>query len=363
MSTENTLDTAPASDLGAESAKMDAGKETGSQTSTPAAASGAQAGIDKSIGEKLADIKAGKDATAASTGQTPVTAGANGVYTPNYKYRAAMQDKELDAFWRPLVKDADSEKKVKELFTKVEAFDYLKNKTESVEGNFKSLKEDYDSQNTIVQKIVGSIKNNDLDSAFRNIGLSDDQIIRWAAKKVDYLQMMNQLPPDQRAAIEQQQHAVVQNQDYQDQLNQMQSQFEVQATQARELQMEMVLSRTEVNQAASFWDQKMGQTGAFRDLVIEEGQKAWFTQGVDLNAEQATARVMQRFGKFIDLQGHAPQTQVQPQNQTVATPGQVAAAKPVIPAINGTSKTPIKKQFQSLDEIKKYNKERQQLEA
>lgn len=349
MSTENTQNTTPVSGASIESAPANTGTE-----SITAAASTPPPMIEKSIGEKIADIKAAKDASAQ--GAAPVVPAG---YTPNYKYKAAMQEKELDPFWHALIKDQDSEKKVKEVFTKVEAFDYLKNKHEGITQNFQTLKEDYDSQSALVTKVTGAIQKGDLDSAFRNIGLTDDQIIRWAAKRVDYLQMMNQLPPEQKAAIEQHQQAAYQNQEYQDQLQHMQSQVEAQATQARGLQLDMIMSRPEINQAASFWDSKMGQVGAFRDLVIEEGQKAFAFEQQDLSAEQAAQRVLAKFGRFIDAQGNvASQAQVPTQAQVIQ-PSPAGGQKPIIPAINGTSKTPIKKQFKSIDDIKKYNQERE----
>lgn len=353
MSTEITQDTSSASGVSAESTSANA--ET---TTTPAIEAQANAAADpavdaKSIGDKLADIKAGKSASAPV-----VPAAATPAYTPNFKYRAAMQDKEIDPFWQGLIKDAESEKKVKDIFTKVEAFDYIKSKHESVEQSYNSMKADYDSQNQLVSKVTQAARNKDYDSVFRNIGMNDEDVIRWAAKKVDYLQMMNGLPPEQRAAIEGQQKAALQNQEYQDQLNYMQSQVETQAQQARELQLEMIMTRPEVTHAATFWDGKMGQVGAFRDLVIEEGQKAFAFEQLDLSAEQAVSRVLAKFGKFIDAQGNVASQAAPVAHEQVAQQGIVASQKPIIPTINGTAKTPIKKQFRSLDDIKKYNQER-----
>lgn len=297
--------------------------------------------------------------TATTTVENVVTAP---TYTPNFKYKAAMQEKEIDEFWRPLIKDADSEKKVKEIFTRADAFDYYKSKSELRDKEFDSLRGDFESQSKIVQKVTHAARSGDLDTCFRNIGLSDDAIIRWAAKKVDYLQMMQGLPPDQRMALEQQQQAQFQNQEYEEQLSQMQSQLQAQATQAREVQLDMSLLKPEVSQAVQFWDSKMGYAGAFRDMVVEEGQKAWFTEQKDLSAEQAIARVLQKFGKFIDAQGTVSQGQVPPPTQSLGG-SQAPQAKPVIPVVNGTTKSPIKKQYRSLEDIKKRAKELEQDDA
>jgi len=288
-------------------------------------------------------------------------------YTPNFKYKAAFQEKELDGFWHPLIKDPDSEKKVKEIFTRADAFDMMKDKYEKRDTDYSSLQKDYETQARVVQKVVDARQKSDFDSVFRNLNMTDHEVLQWAAKKIDYLNMMNGLAPEQRTAIERQQQAVYANETYQEQLNETQSLLQQQKTQVVAMQLDIVLSKPEVQQMSTSWDEKMG-SGAFKQAVIEEGQNHWlFTQqqtgqGVVLTPEDAISKVLHKFGKFISLQqgGSAPQestpqgTQYAQQNtQSFAS----TQAKPVIPAIPGSSKTPIKKQFTSLDEIKKHAKE------
>jgi len=283
--------------------------------------------------------------TAVVPPQTPT-------YAPNFKYKAALEEKEIDPFWHGLIKDADSEKKVKELFTRADAFDYMKDKYTKRDTDYTSLREDYETQAKIVSKVTTAVKQQDYDTVFRNLGLNDHQVIQWAAKKVDYMQHMQQLPPEQRAAIERQQQAAFQNQEYQEQLTQMQEEVFAQKSQAREVQLDMTLLKPEISQSVQFWDSKMGYQGAFRDMVIEEAQRAWAIQKVDLLPEQAVARVMQRFGAFIGAQGAPSQAgaTTQTMSEQGATP--VLHQKPVIPVVNGAAKSPIKKQVRSVADIK-----------
>lgn len=276
-------------------------------------------------------------------------------YTPNFKYKAALQEKELDPFWHPLVKDPDSEKKVKEVFTRAEAFDYMKEKLTKRDGDYESLRNDYETQARVVDKVMKAKQAGDHETVFRNLGYTDHDIIQWAAKRVDYLQSMNNLPPEQRAMIERQQQAAQQNSIYQEQMEQMQSQLQSQAAQATQVRLEMSLLKPEIASAVQFWDQKMGQDGAFYNMVVEEGQKAAFLEDTILSPEQAIARVMQKFGKFIDVNGNVSQAQpTSPMNQTMP---QALSQKPVIPTMQGSSKAPIRKQVKTLDDIKKLSKE------
>lgn len=340
-------------------------------TQTPAAggdsaASTASNAATEAINTPAASTSVETPPATVTTPAAPSVPGAPGVpqttaavipaaYVPNFKYKAALQEKELDPFFQGLVKDADSEKKVKDVFTRADAFDYMKEKFSKREQDFNSLQNDFQNQSQIFQKVNQAKAKGDLDSVFRIAGLNEHQVIQWAAKRVDYLQMLQGLPPDQRQALERQQQAVFQNQEYEDRLSQMQQQVQTNASQAREMQLDMSLTRPEVASAVKFWDQKMGYEGAFRDMVIEEAQKEWHFAQKDLSPEQAVAHVLQKFGKFIDAQGAGPQSQVATL-QPAAGP-QAPAQRPSIPVIAGSSKAPIKKQYKSIDELKQRSKE------
>jgi len=345
MSTENTLDTTSSGGTSVEntSSNVDTSSSSGINTS-PSSSSSAPS----------SDLTGGLPPVKEAL---PIAAGAPVIpaYTPNFKYKAALQEKELDPFFRDLVKDADSEKKVKDVFSRADAFDYMKTKYESRDKEFGTLQTDYQNQSAVVQRVNEAKSKGDLDTVFRNVGLNDHQVIQWAAKRVDYLQMMNGLPPEQREAIQQQEQAQIQNQSYQEQMSQMQTDLQSQRVQNRTIMLDQAMSRQDVSQAAGFWDNKMGNQGAFKDMVVEEAQREWYMNKVDLSPEQAVQKVMQRFGKFIDVQNAGSQDSNAFQNQPQAP--QMPQSRPIIPAVPGSSKTPIKRQYKSLDELKARAKE------
>lgn len=351
MNTENVQDTPAPSDVSTESANVNESTTQDTATTTPKTATQV---IAAAKAAQETSVQAPKADAAATTPPPPA-------FVPNFKYKAALQDKELDPFWHPFIKDADSEKKIKEIHTRAEAFDYMKDKLHETSGKYDSLSTDFETQARVVQKVMNGVKTKDYDTVMRNLGITDHDIIQYAARKVDYLQMMQGLPPEQRQALEAQQQAVFQKQDYEEQLAQMQEQIQSQASQAVEVQLDMALTRPEMNAAVGFWDNKMGYNGAFRDLVVEEAQKVAYQEQKTLSVEQAIARVMQKFGKFIDVQNGTPQTfqNTQTNSQQVVTPAQ---AKPIIPAVPGAAKSPIKKQVKTMADIKKRIKELDALE-
>lgn len=266
-------------------------------------------------------------------------------YQPNYKYKAALQEKELDAFWHPLVKDADSEKKVKELFTKVDAFDFVKGKHQTLEQQFNSLQEDYGQVNNTVQRFNQSVKGGDLSSAFRLAGITKGQVFKWTQSQ---LQLM-ELPPEQRQQFEQYENTQHQKSELEQQVSHLQKQYEQQAVQARTTQLDFALGKPDVSRFAEAWDANTGEAGAFRKFVVEEAKKIYYDTQQDISPDQAIANVMQRFGKFLNM-GET----IVPTSQASSIANQ--ANKPVIPHVAGKAASPIKKVPKSLDDLKKLAK-------
>ena len=63
-------------------------------------------------------------------------------YTPNYKLKVYDEEKELeDKFLKDLIKDPESEKKVKEIAQKYLGFDTVKSRHEKVKSEYQTFKE------------------------------------------------------------------------------------------------------------------------------------------------------------------------------------------------------------------------------
>lgn len=337
MTTEissNTADTAGMSTENADSNVVsDSTVTNGSLSADAGAGSPAASGIDAPAG------------ASANGGATPVV-GADGKvsYVPNYKYKAALQEKELDPFFHSLVKDPDSEKKVKELFTKVDAFDFVKGKKEEVETKFSSLLNDYDHMSDTVTRFNTSVEKGDLSSAFRLAGISKEKIFDWTRQQIQLMEM----PAEQRAQYEQFETAQNQKYELEQKVSSLEQRYQQQAVQARTMQLDAAISRPEVATFAQAWDQN-SEPGAFRNFVAEEARKVFYESQQDLSPEQAVAMVMQKFGRFVG--GTTLQSP-----QAIQGNGQ-RQAPPVIPNVTGKASSPIKKVPRNLDDLKKLARE------
>lgn len=277
----------------------------------------------------------------------PPAAAAAPTYTPNYKYKAALQEKELDAFWRPLVKDADSEKKVKEAFSKIDAFDVVKQDRDSLKQQFQSVSGDFQNVVGTVQRFNESIKNDDLSSAFRLANVPKEKVFQWVKRELERAEM----PPEQRQQFEQYEQAQMQKYELEQRFQQLQQQHDHQATQTRVMQLDAALSRPEVSKFAEQWDQRTGNQGGFKFFVIEEAKKAFLSGQGDLSAEDAVRHAMQHFGNLLNAGETA-----QPPPQVVSQ-GQAFNNKPVIPNVTGKAISPIKKVPKNLDDLRVLAKE------
>lgn len=362
MSIENVQDAAPTAGSEGGTSEPVLGESTAAATSSEVATGGVdklrQIAKDSSNQTGAFSPKSVDDAMKAAA--APIVPAPN-AYTPNFKYKAALQEKEVDEFWRGLIKDEGSEKKVKEALQKLDGFDAVKTSRERLTQEYQSLSTDYKNQQAVVDRVEGALQRNDLTSAFRQLGVTPEQVFRWTQEQLQRME----LPPEQRRAFEEAEQLKTQQLTMQEQMTQYQSMYEDQAVQARTVHLDLVLSRQEVSQTAERWDQLMGQHGAFRDQVVQEAQNAWYQQGKDLSAEQAVQIVMSKFGKVLSGQ-QMPGIQSQPEAMTaqqMQQPPQMQVhapqAKPVIPNINGKGTAPIKRVPKSLDDLKKMAKELQ----
>jgi hypothetical protein len=67
------------------------------------------------------------------------------VYTPNTKFKVMDKEHEFDAWLAPHIKDAETEKKAKELYEKAYGLDYVKPKYEASQKELEQYKTTYNS--------------------------------------------------------------------------------------------------------------------------------------------------------------------------------------------------------------------------
>lgn len=322
---------------GNESTGSDNSASTGSETSSAVGASSTSGDMSN---EKLDGSSLGE-----TTQEKNIAA-----YQPNFKFKVLDQEKEIDEWLKPVIKDADTEKKVRELYERAHGLDHVKGDRQRIRDSFTNFQNEVAPQLALVSHANKLLATKDYDTLLGSVlKIPDDDILKQAHK----ILQMREMPPEQRQALENARQANQRMFELENQNQYLSQSHEQVAVQARTQELDWTLQRPDVSQLASAYDTRAGRQGAFRQAVIERGQYHAYTSGRDLSPEQAIQEVLQFLGgptALIPAPQNA-QNQMQP-SQQVST-----EKKPVITNIQGRGTSPAKKVIRSLDDIRKKAKE------
>ncbi len=311
--------------------------ESGSVAASPAPSSAPQSTPEP--------VKAPEGVQAASPVIPP---GAPPQWAPNFKFKSGGKEHEIPEFLRSVVKDAETEKQIRELHEKAYGVDANNRNLEStrreVEHYQKTIMPQFDNMKRSVDSVVNFKKNGDLDSMFEYIGIPQEAVAKWMYNKLQ----LQDLPPEQRAIHENeralQKRAYEQEQQIQT-LKQTQEQYQLQS---RATELQTALARPEVQAAADSYNSRMAQPDAFWQFVCQQADYMERTSGQRVSADAAIQQTMRILGTAI----MPPQAAPSPQ----APQGNVAP--PIIPNVTGARNTsPTKKMSKSIEDLRKLSKE------
>lgn len=287
-------------------------------------------------------------ATETTEGGTPPVVAAPTPYTVNPSFKVKHLEKKFDDWITPFIKDAETEKKVRELYEKAHGLEFVKQDREGYQAENRQLKQTVQQEflpmKTEVEKILHFRDKKDFGTVFELMNIPPQEVFKWAYEYAT--DPKRAAAPVDRSGL-QAYEAQTQAQQYQQQAQQM-------ATDYRMREMDFVLQRPEISQAQQQFDAARGP-GAFKNEVIARGQYHWFTSNKDVPTEQAVQEVLSLIGWSQQAQQQQPAPGVQAQPQ-VATP-RAPDAKPVIPAIQGKGTSPAKQVYSSMAQIEARRKE------
>lgn len=272
-----------------------------------------------------------------TTATEAVAAAPTPTYTPDWKVKVLNEEREVDEFFRPLVKDPDTEKKVKEVFEKMYSMEHFKNKYEKTYQQFQEVMPKYQKYEQAVQAL-GKYWKTDKDMFFQALGVDTKDIYKWVEQKLRY----QELPEEQKALYDSNREAVLRASQLEEDAQIYKQRLEQEAVQARTFQLDQSLAKPEVRSLSDSYDAIYG-AGAFRSEVINTGKSVFATSGKDISVEEAMSMVMAKHKPMLDRLSMSPSSV---QQATVAD-------KPVIPAIKSGSASPAKRKISSLDDLKK----------
>lgn len=255
-------------------------------------------------------------------------------YIPNYKYTVLDEEKELPEWVRPVIKDSEIEKNIRETFSKAAGLDHVKARREFLEKENKQYREQWTPIVKTAQQLEEQRKKKDYESLFENLGIPEEDLFGYVSKRLDLLQNPQQYEMHQSARQMQ-----LQNQQLQEQNQTFLQERQELAAQRRAWELDMELQKPDLVAAVQDFDNRLGQSGSFRNEVIRIGQH-YAAQGRDISPEEASREVL----RLIGWQGS---------NQTQTVQSKPTGVKPpTIPNIRGKGTSPAKLVPKSTDQLR-----------
>lgn len=261
-------------------------------------------------------------------------------YTPNFKFNVKGKEHEIDEMFRGLIKDAESEKKVKEVFEKSMGLDVVKQDRQAIKTEYEGFKTQIMPHLQTLHKFTSLRDGGNLGAAFQVAGITDDQIFEYALSRLEM-----EKNPHQAALFKQNNEAALKAIDHEAELNRLRAQ-----TQSHELMtfnQQLDHSLASVKDLASMVDQRLSQDGAFREEVINLGVNQ-FNKGINLSVEDAVSMVANKYKSLINQSTN---------QQAPAAPAAPAAPQAhqrphTIPNTGTSNVSPISKKVRSISDLK-----------
>ena len=276
-------------------------------------------------------------------------------FKPNTKISVMDKEYEIPKEFHGLMKDKDTEKAVREIFEKAEGLPVVKQRyqearqqLETTQGEYQKVREGIAGLRNTYQQAVRTQNWLKLDDFFEKLEIPKEHVFAYA---VAHAKLM-ELPQDQRQAIQQSLDADRRAETFASQQASTQSMYARQAQEMKRMEVEITFGNPEVSAVAQDFDNRIGKSGAFRDLVLREGEMEWVrSQGKNnLPVRQAVERVMQNYG----LKAGQPAPTAMGAAGTSATPGKnvVQRTDRTIPNIAGRGgASPLKNKPRSVEDL------------
>lgn len=275
-------------------------------------------------------------------------------YLPNYKYKVLDKEQEFDAFLKGVIKDPETEKKVRELYEKANGLDFVKKERQSVRTELSQERERSEQAINYIKTASSLEQKGDMHSFFQFLGIHEDKILKYALERIQY----RELGPEQRAIVDQQQSAALRSLALEQQNQQLQQNFAQVAQNQRSMELQAEISKPDVSNVVQSFDARVGKPGAFQQAVIERGQYHWFKNKVDIPVSQAVAEVLSLINGYGVSQNGAGAVVDNSQAQMSGAGSSPAQnphqpTKQIIPNIRGSGTSPVRKVPGSIEDLKK----------
>jgi hypothetical protein len=258
------------------------------------------------------------------------------------------------------VKDAKTEKEVKEIFEKAYGLDFVKPKFEKTRQELEAVQtkvqKEYQPLVNNIQQAAYFLKQKDYDSLFEHIGVPKDEVLGWVHQKLQEME----LPPQLQAQLEQTRKINRDNWNLMQQNQVLSQQMMTRSEQETLSSLQTVLAKPDVKTVAEAYDARTGKPGSFMRECINRGEY-FELKGQNLTPEQVVSELLAVIGPIPSpsqgLQGVSGTAVGAQQGNQQAMGTKSMAPPPVIPNVGGQNTSPTKKLPRSIEDLRKKARE------
>jgi hypothetical protein len=273
-----------------------------------------------------------------------------GQYTPNYKFKVMDDELEFDEKIRSVITSKEQEEHLRDLYTKAhgvpklkETIDKKSKDYEDITGRYSTVEAEYNQLREGIDKL-GHLSKKDFGLFQKSMSINDDAILDRAAEILEYRRAdtdeqrrLDQIQQDKLRGYQSQNEA-----EYYRKQNDEFRQFKIQ------YELDQAIVSPEISEFAKQFDSKMGGD-AFKRKVAAYGASVWNQSRQYIAPLEACRAIASEYKVFFNEQNPASSNP----NPTVSR----EAPKPIPNLGTGTSVSPTKRKFKSIDDIRKLSEQ------
>lgn len=285
-----------------------------------------------------------------------ITSAAAGVpaWMPEFKFKVKDKELEFDDFVKPIIKSKEVNDKIKDLYLKAHGLDEVKQSRDHFQNQYKAENEKITTIEKNLQNIGVTVKNKDFGTFFDLLKIDKNDVMNYFIEELKF----QELPAEQKQAIERQRQVEREYQTAQEQNQGLQTQMQEMMIKQTKFEFAQVFASPDVAPAIQQFEARVGQPGAFEKAILERGQYYEAVHKTSPPVRQLVNEVLTLAGLSSGMPGQAqqaPLTQQSNASQVVHAQNQ----KPVIPSFSGGSstKSPARQVVGTIDDIRKRRQE------
>lgn len=295
------------------------------------------------------DFAAKLAASKAKDGEKTVVAKAEAKpsYTPNFKFKVLDKELEFEDWAKGLVKDGDTEKKVREFHEKAYGLESVKADRATLKAQLGEAATKLTEYETGINNLHAAKAKKDYDSFFEAWDIPKEDIIKYALEVVK-----REEDPNAKAQWENSRRAIQEQSAFETEQQRFhQSRVEF-AVEKRLFELDYELSKPDNSVFIQAYEQGSGKPGSFKEFVQQIGASVFATSKRDIPASEAVQIAIGHLRAANPMLGMKQEPTVETAQKVVS-----ASNKPVIPNIRGSGGSPVRQAPKSIADLKARAKE------